>query len=66
MSCFAAVQEKLDTCLQREVEIRLGKKVIRRGNFILYTIKDYYLTVILKTPTTNKTYDILYLSLIHI
>ena len=60
MSCFDVVQKKLDSCLQRDVEIRIGKKTIRRGSFILYTIKDYFLTVILKTPITNKTYDILY------
>lgn len=60
MSCFIDVQKKLDSCLQRDIEIKLGEKTIRRGSFILYTIKDFYLTVILKTPTSNKTYDILY------
>lgn len=60
MSNFSTISEKLDTCLQRDVEIVLENKTIRKGTFILYTIKDYYLSIILKTPHTNKSYDILY------
>ena len=60
MTCFTNVQSKLDDCLQRDMEIVLSGKVIRRGVFILYTIKDYCLTLIIKTPSSNKTYDVLY------
>ena len=49
-----------DSILQRNIEITCNKKVIRKGVFILYTIKDYVITLIIKTPTVNKSYDIFY------
>lgn len=60
MTCFEEIEKCLDACLQRDLEITIGSKTVRRGCFILYTIKDYYLTLIIKTPQTNKTYDVLY------
>jgi hypothetical protein len=60
MRSFDFITDKLDTILQREIEVIYNDRPIRRGVFILYTVKDYHLTLIIKTPTTNKTYDMLY------
>lgn len=49
-----------DDILQRDVDITCDGKSVRKGTFILYTVKDYILTMILKTPTNNKSYDIFY------
>lgn len=49
-----------DTILQTDVEITCDRKVVRKGTFILYTVKDYVITMILKTPTSNKSYDMFY------
>ena len=51
---------RFDEILQHDVEIKLGKKIIRKGTFILYTVKDFVITIHLKTNTTNKQYDIFY------
>jgi len=60
MRSTQALVKYFDTILQRDIEIVCDKKVIRKGTFILYTIKDYVITVIIKTPTSNKSYDIFY------
>jgi|7_EtaG_2_1085326.scaffolds.fasta_scaffold136940_1 hypothetical protein len=60
MKSFNIIKEALDNILQKDIEIVFNNKVIRKGVFILYSIKDYHLTVIIKTPKNNKTYDILY------
>lgn len=60
MKSFISLSSILDETLQKRVEILFNNKPIRKGIFILYTVKDYHLTLILKTPTSNKTYDILY------
>lgn len=60
MISFDFITGKLDEILQREIEVIYNNRPIRRGVFILYTVKDYHLTLIIKTPTTNKTYDMLY------
>lgn len=49
-----------DTILQRDIEIVCERKTIRKGTFILYSIRDYVITMIIKTPTSNKSYDIFY------
>lgn len=49
-----------DDILQRDIEITCDGKTVRKGTFILYTVKDYILTMILKTSTNNKSYDIFY------
>jgi len=49
-----------DRILQRDITISCNKKIIRKGSFILYTIKDYVISIIIKTPTSNKSYDIYY------
>lgn len=60
MRSITKIVELFDTILQRDIEIMCDKKVIRKGTFILYTIKDYTITMIIKTPTNNKSYDIFY------
>lgn len=60
MKSLDKLTNRFDDILQHVVEIKLGSKVIRRGKFILYTIKDFVITVHLKTDTTNKQYDIFY------
>lgn len=60
MKSISKLTQLFDNILQRDVEIMCGRKVIRKGTFILYTIKDYVITMIIKTPTTNKSYDIYY------
>ena len=49
-----------DSILQRDIDITCDGKTVRKGTFILYTVKDYIITIILKTPTCNKSYDIFY------
>ena len=60
MKSLVNITNMLDRILQRDIEIVCDKKVIRKGTFILYTVKDYVLTMIIKTPTNNKSYDIYY------
>jgi hypothetical protein len=49
-----------DEILQSDIDITCDGKSVRKGTFILYTVKDYVITLILKTPTNNKSYDIFY------
>lgn len=60
MTSMMIITNMLDQILQRDIEIVCDKKVIRKGTFILYTVKDYVMTLIIKTPTNNKSYDIYY------
>ena len=60
MKSISKITNLFDTILQRDVEIICERKTIRKGTFILYTIKDYVITMIIKTPTNNKSYDIFY------
>jgi len=60
MKSMMIITNMLDQILQRDIEIVCDKKVIRKGTFILYTVKDYVMTLIIKTPTNNKSYDIYY------
>lgn len=60
MKSINKLTQRFDEILQHDVEIKLGKKVIRKGTFILYTIKDFVITIHLKTPTSNKQYDMYY------
>ena len=60
MKSFNTIIAALDDILQRDIEIVFNGKAIRRGIFILYSIKDYHLTLIIKTPKNNKSYDLLY------
>ena len=60
MKSFNKVIEALDSILQRNIEVVFNEKIIRKGTLLLYNTKDYYLTIIIKTPKTNKSYDILY------
>ena len=66
MRSFDVLIEQLDMMLQRDIEICHNNKVIRRGRFILYTMKDYIVTLILKTPTSNKKYEIYYPYDVHV
>lgn len=60
MKSITKLVDVFDRILQRDIEIVCERKVIRKGVFILYTIKDYTITMIIKTPTNNKSYDIFY------
>jgi len=60
MKSITKLVNVFDRILQRDIEIVCERKVIRKGVFILYTIKDYTITLIIKTPTNNKSYDIFY------
>lgn len=57
---FDTITKELDTIFQKEIEIVLKNKVIRKGTLILYQTQDYYITLFLKTATTTKKYDIPY------
>lgn len=51
----------LDSFLQKNIDVIFNKKVIRKGKLILYTAKDFYISLIIKTPKDiNKTFDIPY------
>lgn len=60
MKSINKITKLFDTILQRDIEIVCERKTIRKGTFILYTIKDYVITLIIKTPTNNKSYDVYY------
>jgi len=60
MKSLDKLTTRFDEILQHDVEIKLGPKVIRRGTFILYTVKDFVITIHLKTDTANKQYDMFY------
>jgi hypothetical protein len=60
MRSFKRIIAALDNILQRDIEVVFNEKSIRKGTLLLYNTKDYYLTIIIKTPKTNKSYDILY------
>lgn len=54
-------QEILDSFLQKNIDVVFNKKVIRKGKLILYTAKDFYISLIIKTnKDINKTFDIPY------
>lgn len=60
MTSIQKLTQIFDRILQRNIEIVYDRKSIRKGVFILYTVKDYIITLIIKTPTSNKSYDIYY------
>lgn len=45
----------IDDLLQRDVCIRYNNKVIRKGIFTLYSVKDFVITVILKNADNEST-----------
>ena len=54
-------QKILETLLQREIHITCNNRILRKGKFILYTVKDYYISIILKNnKDVNKTYEMPY------
>jgi|TARA_R110000851_G_scaffold276011_1_gene428851 hypothetical protein len=54
-------QKILESLLQREVHITCNNRILRKGKFILYTVKDFYITFLLKNnKDINKTYEIPY------
>lgn len=54
-------QDILDSFLQKNIDVVFNRKVIRKGKLILYTAKDFYLSLIIKTAkNVNKTFDIPY------
>ena len=57
---FDTITKELDTIFQKEIEVVLKNKVIRKGTLILYQTHDYYITLFLKTSSTTKKYDIPY------
>lgn len=60
MKSLDQLTSRFDDILQHDIEIKLGKKIIRKGTFILYTVKDFVITMHLKASNTNKQYDIFY------
>ena len=51
----------LDQFLQKDINVVFNKKTIRKGKLILYTSKDFYLSLIIKTnKNINKTFDVPY------
>ena len=36
-------QECIESLLQRDIQITCNNKILRKGIFILYTVKDYYI-----------------------
>ena len=54
------ITDRLDQILQNDIEIKFGRKTIRKGTFILYTVKDFVLTIHLKTANARKQYDMFY------
>jgi hypothetical protein len=54
-------QEIIDQFLQKDINVLFNKKIIRKGKLILYTSKDFYISLIIKTnKDINKTFDIPY------
>lgn len=64
MNNFDIITEVLEENFQRYIEIEVNNRVVRKGTLILYQIKDFYLSVFLKTspdsPSYDKKYDIPY------
>lgn len=51
----------IDRFLQKDINVVFNRKTIRKGKLILYTAKDFYISLIIKTPKNiNKTFDIPY------
>ena len=55
--------QELDTCLksllQRNVSFNINNKTIREGLLVLFHVKDFYISFILKTEKyPSKTYEI--------
>ena len=55
--------QELDTCLknllQRNVSFNINNKTIREGLLMLFHVKDFYISFILKTEKyPSKTYEI--------
>jgi hypothetical protein len=54
-------QAILDNFLQKNIDVIFNRKIIRKGKLILYTAKDFYISLIIKTTKDiNKTFDIPY------
>ena len=54
-------QKVLETLLQENIHITHNAKVLRKGVFLLYSVKDYYVSIMIKTAKdVNKTYEMPY------
>lgn len=55
------INESLSSLLQHNIKINVNDKTIRQGKLILYTIKDYVITITIRNIKNQlKMYDIYY------
>lgn len=53
--------ERLNGLLQKDVTFSIANKITRKGILLLYNLKNYHITFIIKTiKGINKTYEIPY------
>lgn len=58
---ISTIDQTLSTLLQHNIKLNVNDKTIRQGRLILYTIKDYVITITLRNHKKQlKTYDIYY------
>lgn len=50
----------LQSLLQRQIRFVLNEKCFKTGRLLLYKISDYYIQLILRVGTANKTIEIPY------
>ena len=54
-------QKLLENLLQREIHITCNNRILRKGKFILYTVKDHYISIMLRNnKNINKIYEMPY------
>jgi hypothetical protein len=55
------IDKALASLLQHNIKLNVADKTIRQGKLILYTIKDYVVTITLRNHKKQlKTYDVYY------
>jgi len=50
----------LNSALQRDINIVCNNKIIRSGTLILFSRKDFYITLFLKIKNADKKYELPY------
>lgn len=53
-----ALEQALNSLLQKKISFSINNKTIKDGQLILFNIKDYYITFILYKKDKKKVYEI--------
>jgi hypothetical protein len=54
------LENNLNNFLQREVSFMVNNKTIKKGKLLLFTVKDFYITFLLRVNNEQKKFELPY------